>query len=178
MPDPLSMTLNGYDALNAAARNGTAISAESQAIRNSAREVVALAERSIALFGTKAVAISEIWALAAEHAHDGWDGEGARSVSLAAANLAASVVRALPGDLPMPELAPEPDGSISLDWIGSRSRLFSVSVGERDRLAYAWLDGTDKGHGVARFDGERIPPRVLDAIRETVLPPHASIRVA
>ena len=33
--------------------------------------------------------------------------------------------------------------------IGSgREVVCSVSVGRGDRLPYAWLDGTDKGHGV------------------------------
>jgi hypothetical protein len=74
-------------------------------------------------------------------------------------------LRALPEDLPTPEFAPEPDGSISLDWIHTRHRLFSLGVGPNDRLAYAWLDGTDKGHGVARFDGLSVPQRVLAGIQ-------------
>lgn len=180
MPEPVSLTLAlaGYAALNAAARNGTAVSRESIALRESACRAVALAERSFALFGTKANAISGIWALVAAHAEEGWDGDEARAISPEAGKIATSFVRALPDDLPMPEFAPEPDGSISLDWIQSRTRVFSISAGRRDRLAYAWLDGTDRGHGVARFEGDRIPSRVLDAIRQIVLPPNASIRVA
>jgi len=180
MPEPVSLTiaLAGYAALNAAARNGSAVSPESLALRATACSAVAAAERSYALFGTKATAISGIWALVAAHAEPGWDGEEARPISAAAGRMAAAFVRALPEDVPMPELAPEPDGSISLDWIQSRTRLFSISAGKRDRLAYAWLDGTDSGHGVARFDEERIPPLVLDAIREIVVPANASIRVA
>jgi len=38
-------------------------------------------------------------------------------------------------------------------------------MGPNDRLAYAWLDGTDKGHAVARFDGERVPDRILEGIK-------------
>ena len=80
----------------------------------------------------------------------------------------ARIVRALPDYLPLPEFTPEPDGSISLDWIMSRSRVFSLSAGRNSRLAYAWLDGSDKGQGVAYFDGEVVPPMVLLAIRMTV----------
>ncbi len=77
---------------------------------------------------------------------------------------AEALVRALPGRIPLPEFAPEPDGSVSLDWIQSRSRMFSLSVGIGTRLAYVWLDGADKGHVVARFDGLNVPPRVLEGI--------------
>ena len=65
----------------------------------------------------------------------------------------------------MPELAPEPNGSISLDWMLSRHRIFSLSIANTDRLAYAWMDGTDKGHAVARFDGTKIPTRILEGIQ-------------
>ena len=82
-----------------------------------------------------------------------------------AALSAANFIRALPDGIALPEFAPEPDGSISLDWIQSRNRLFTLSVGSTNRLAYAWVDGTDKGHAVARFDGEHVPPRILEGIR-------------
>ena len=74
------------------------------------------------------------------------------------------------------EFAPEPDGSISLDWIRSRSNFFSVSVGASDRLAYAWLDGTDRGHAVARFDGDSVPSRILEGIKALVQGANAAVR--
>lgn len=65
----------------------------------------------------------------------------------------------------MPGLAADPDGAVSLDWIVSRPRMFSVSCGPSGRLAYSWLDGTDRGHAVADFDGWTIPQRILHGIR-------------
>ena len=157
--------LVGYAALNAFARAGSAVSTDAQAVRNAAYAVVSSAERSYALFGAKATAIAQILALAKECANADWDGEDATPVDRRAAISAVDFIRALPGEFALPEFAPEPDGSISLDWIESRSRLFSLSVGTNNRLAYAWLDGADKGHAVARFDGERVPPRILEGIR-------------
>ena len=78
----------------------------------------------------------------------------------------------------LPEFAPEPDGSISLDWIQSRARLYSLSIGHSNRLAYAWLDGADKGHGVVHFDGQNVPPRVLDGIKHIVGHGYAGLRAA
>lgn len=179
MPEPVSLTraLAHCEVLPIAFQ-GTATSPEAAAIRDLERVIAEFRESSIALFGEKSRALSKIQELVAGHAEAGWDGEGAEPVSRLAATRAERLIRALPNNLPVPEFAPEPDGSISLDWIHSRTRLISVSVGETDRLAYAWLDGTDRGHAVAHFDGERIPSLILDTIRELVLPPNASIRVA
>lgn len=154
----------GYSALAAYSRGGSAISPESAAARLSAIAVVESGERSHALFGGKAGAISELQALANECAEAGWDGEAAAGLDPLAVSTTQDFVRALPDGFPMPEFAPEPDGSISLDWTASRHRRFTLSIGSSRRLAYAWLDGTDKGHGVARFDGSNVPPRVLEEI--------------
>ncbi len=107
----------------------------------------------------------DLWALANECGEPGWDGNDALPLNRLAVFNAVAFIRALPEEVPLPEFAPEPDGSISLDWISSRNRLFSISVGTGDRLPYAWLDGTDKGHAVARFDGKNIPPRILEGIK-------------
>lgn len=162
---------SGYAPLQAAARYGTtAVSPEAASIRSSAAAVIQSAERSISLFGARAMAISELWEMAAEHAITGWDGERARPVSRVATNRAEALIRSLPGDIPMPEFAPEPDGSISIDWIYSRTRFISLSVGEDDRIPYAWIDGTDRGHAVARLDRDLVPQHLLDAIRMTMFP--------
>ena len=106
--------------------------------------------------------------LATECAEQGWDEDDAAAIDSIAILSVERFVRAVPDGIPLPEFTPEPDGSISLDWIQSPNRLFSLSVGHSNRLAYAWLDGTVKGHGVARFDGQNIPPQVLEAIKGIV----------
>lgn len=112
--------------------------------------------------------IAKIWSLVKECSEPGWDGEGACPLDRLAAISAAQFVRALPYGISLPEFAPEPDGSISLDWIQSRNCLFSLSVGANGRLAYAWMDGAAGGHAAARFDGDTIPPEVLEAIKRVV----------
>lgn len=146
----------------------TALSREARTLSAAARNLDAVVERSFALFGPKAVTISQIWELASECADEDWDGDGGAPISARTIMQAIALIRALPVDVPLPELAPEPDGAISMDWIESRHRLFSLSVGESNRLAYAWLDGTDRGHAVARFDGAMVPPRILEGIRRIV----------
>jgi hypothetical protein len=43
----------------------------------------------------------------------------------------------LPSFVPVPEIAADPDGEVSFDWIGNSNNMFSVSVDRNGRLAYA-----------------------------------------
>jgi len=169
---------SGRLALLTIARIGSGTSPEAHAVHRAASEVLRLAERSQALFGEKATALSQLVALSSECAKDDWDGEDAIAIDPNAVLMAERFLRALPDGIPMPELAPEPDGSISLDWIQSRNRLLSLSVSHNNRLAYAWMDGSDKDHGVARFDGRNVPPRVLESIKSIVRSSHAGLWAA
>ncbi len=166
MPATLSVTpFTRYVAFHPDSHQDSAVSIEAQALSLAEISVAESMERSIALFGPKAAALSELEELMNECAQPGWDGENAAPLSGVAAIFAAQLIRVLPDDVRPPELAPETDGAISLDWIRSKNRLVSLSVGAGPRLPYAWLDGGEKGHGVALFDGERFPPRVLEVIR-------------
>lgn len=164
-------------ALQTLVSGGSAISLEARAVREAVTEIAHSTERSMALFGEKAAALSRLAALATECAEDGWDGDDAAGIDPMAVRTAERFIRALPEGLPLPEFAPDPDGSISLDWIATRNRLFSLSIGGNGRLAYAWVDGTDKGHAVARFDGQNIPARVLEGI-ESIVGRHVGLRAA
>jgi hypothetical protein len=167
-----------YAALNGYARTGSAVSIEAQQARKAATAVIESIEQSQALFGEKSAAISQLMRLANECAEPDWDGNESCALNPSAVLTAEDFIRAMPNDMLLPEFAPEPDGSVSLDWIQSRHRLFSLSIGGSNRLAYAWLDGADKGHAVAQFDGCSIPPRVLDGIRSVINHANASLRAA
>jgi hypothetical protein len=157
--------LAGCAALQAFVHGSNAVSPEARTVQQAAAGVAASVERSQALFGEKAAAISELRALANECGSDGWDGVEAKALDPVAVLMAEAFVRSVPAGVGMPEFAPEPDGAVSLDWIASQNRLFTVSVGTTARLAYAWLDGTDRGHGVAKFNGFTVPGRILEGIR-------------
>jgi hypothetical protein len=182
MPEPVStavgVCLLSYAVAQGNLRGKTAVSSEAQVVRDAVTAVIDRAEQSQALFGEKAFAISKLLAMANECSESGWDGEGAYAVNPIAVLLAENFIRALPNSIPLPEIAPEPDGSIALDWIPSQHRLFSISLGTSDRLAYAWQDGSDKGHAVARFDGEQIPQRIIDGINAIVNHGYVTLRTA
>jgi len=169
---------SGLATLYARARRGSAVSLEADAVQQAATTAVSALERSQALFGSKSEAISKLWLLANECATEGWDGSSASAIDPQAIYSAVEFIRVLPTRFPLPEFAAEPDGSVSLDWIRSRNRMLSVSVGAGDRLAFAWLDGTDRGHGVARFAEGAIPTRIIDAIAAITDPVDAAVRAA
>jgi hypothetical protein len=125
-------------------------------------------ERSLALFGKQALVIAQLDAIAEECSQDNWDGYDAIRIDDLTQENAGQVLRSLPDSVPMPEVAPDPDGSIAFDWVESRNRRFSLSIGANGRLAYAWIDGTDKGYAVARFDGVNFPDRVLYDLHQIV----------
>ena len=172
MPEPVSTAIGvclvTYATAQAAVRRSGAVSSEAQAVQNAVTQIVDWAELSQALFGPKAAAISGLRALANDCGQPSWDGGDSLALNPIAVLNAENLIRALPDNTPLPDLAPEPDGSISLDWAQGLKRIFTLSVGATDRLAFAWLDGSDKGHGVARFNGQAIPPRVLEGIESIV----------
>lgn len=182
MPEPLSTTIGicwlGYAAAQGCARRSSAVSSEAHAVRDAVSAVLEMSERSHALFGGKAAALSQLRALANECAEPDWNGDGACAMNPVALFVAENFIRALPDSIPLPEFAPEPDGAISLDWIQTRHRFLTLSIGAGDRLAYAWIDGSDKGHAVARFDGESIPPLLLEGIRAIINNGNARLRAA
>src|SRR5262249_44660388 len=113
----------------------------------------------------KELASERIRLLANECSEEGWDGNGADPISHVSVMQAERLVQSLPADIPIPELTPEPDGCISFDWIESPGRLVTLSTGAGSCLAYAWLDGADRGHGIAGFDDTNFPKRIADEIR-------------
>ena len=173
MFEPLSLTvgtylLAGFAGFGNYARASSAVSPEATVLREAAGALAKTAETSESLFGGKMKALSQLHAMVTDCAEPGWDGGDAVGIDPRAHALARAIIETLPEDFPMPEFAPEPDGAISLDWIRSRHRMLSLTAGVSDRLAYAWLDGSDRGHAVARFDGARLPGLVESAIRSVV----------
>ncbi|MFP4166570.1 MAG: hypothetical protein ACLFUF_05310 [Opitutales bacterium] len=137
------------------------VSEEAVQLHDYAAEISERFESSQALFGDKMRLLSELHELAEECVEDDWDGYGAEAVNAAVLARAEAFVRALPDDLPLPEISAEPDGAIAFDWMPLSTKTFSLSVSRSDRLAYAWIDGTDRGHAAVKFEGMEIPPRVL-----------------
>jgi len=159
-------------------RMGSAVSDEARTIQLAASELTMATERSQALFGARQNLLTELRVIAEDCCAEDWDGCSGVAISAEALQKAEDLIRTLPEGIPLPEVAPEPDGSLSMDWIRSPYRLYSLSVGPVNRLAYAWLDGTDKGHGVVGFDGMSLPSRVITDIQRIMVDDDAAVRSA
>jgi hypothetical protein len=72
----------------------------------------------------------------------------------------------LPRSLVIPEVARDPDGEISFDWIGAAGKMFSVSVGSDGTLSYAGRFGEkSKVHGIEELS-ETLPREILLGIEK------------
>jgi len=162
MPEPLLSI--GIAASLAAApslyRSSSAVSEEANFIRSNTASIVLGFENSRALFGKKSDLLDLLADLSREYSQPDWDGEGAEAVSASTVFRTELFIRSLPESLQTPELSVEPDGAIALEWMPSRYKTFSISVSEGDRIAYAWVDGTDRGHAVARLVEGEIPAKL------------------
>ena len=167
----------GYSAAVALSRPRSAVSAEAESVRLNASVVVEQVQRSMALFGPKGALISALSSLAEECREADWDGYGAEPACPRALRRAEDLIASLPDDLPLPECSIEPDGCVSLDWMPAPYRTLTVSVSASDRLPYAWVDGTDRGHAVARLADGQLPARILNEIRR-ISSHESSVRAA
>ena len=87
-------------------------------------------------------------------------------------------VRALPSHIPMPDFTVDPDGDVSLNWTTLQKRRLTLSVSASQRIAFAWLDGIERGYGVAVFDGLNVPSRILSELDRFAYNGNASLRTA
>ena len=82
---------------------------------------------------------------------EGWDGYDATPVSIPAILRTIQFVRSHSGELPIPEVTPEPDGEVSLDWLGREGQSLSLSIGESDKITYAHVLKNNSLYGVMSF---------------------------
>ena len=153
------MAFSGY----ATAQSG--VSDEAVRLSNDFACLYAHQESAESLFGQKSQLISDLRAIAADCAQDDWDDYGAKAVSNTVILRAEAFIRALPESISTPEISAEPDGQVSFDWLSSRTRTFTLSVNPTNRLAYAWIDGANRGNAAEVFERGTLPSRLLNELQ-------------
>ena len=78
-----------------------------------------------------------------------WDGQGAFAITDQVIAIAEKVVGALfallPKGTPAPDVVPEADGEICISWSVDASRMFSLSIGEHEKVNFAGQFGREGG---------------------------------
>lgn len=109
--------------------------------------------------------LNDIEIVVTENSHSNWDGCGAEPISQEAASDASIFLSLLPSALPMPEIVPEPDGDIGLEWEKDRDNWLIVSCGKNKIISYAWkISGQGRGDGNFKFSGG-IPKTIIYIIQ-------------
>ncbi len=173
-PVSVASVSSGYAGLATYAGLANALSGEAREARKAALAVIHDREGSESLFGRKASARSNLQsAVVSVSPNDEQDAVDAQTYQNAL-----DFLLSLPDDLPAPEFGVDPDGAISFDWMPSRTRMFSISISASERVAYAWINGSDKGYGVVRFRHSAIPAPLLFVLEPFLRDDFARLQVA
>lgn len=76
-----------------------------------------------------------------------WDGDNAVPIDKGAIERTMWFLSKLPKNIPLPELSPEPDGMICLDWIIKRNKSFSLSIGSEWIASFCFVAGDENSCG-------------------------------
>lgn len=111
-------------------------------------------DRRSAASAPQSAALAELARIAKACSQRGWDGYDAQPISRQTQLNARVFLEDLPMWLQAPDIVPEPDGEIAVEWDLGPGRIFSVSIGDTGKLHFAGLfqDGVER-HGVEPFDG-------------------------
>ena len=108
-------------------------------------------------------AAAELTRIATETSVEGWDGYGAKPIAPQTLDRAFRFLSELPEWILAPDIIPEPDGEIAIEWFLSPNLTFSVSIPPLGPLHFAGRFGDEKLHGVSPHDSS-IPERVLQML--------------
>jgi len=105
-----------------------------------------------------------------ECSEEGWDGYDALPITEDAYLETERLIKSLPlsSFIPMPEITPEPDGGIGLEWPKGKRLVFAVSIKGKNEIVYAGLFGMNKTHGIEYF-GDTLPSVIIENLRRLYL---------
>jgi hypothetical protein len=118
-------------------------------------------------------AFADLARVAHECANERWDGYNAKAISVATCERVRAFLSDLPVWMPAPDVVPEADGEVAIEWYVAPNQTLSISIGEAGPLHYAGLFGNnEEQHGVAQFIGS-VPERISQLISDLLNSPAA-----
>jgi hypothetical protein len=125
-------------------------------------------ERRAAASAPQSLALDSLARIVRDCSVDGWDGHGGRRISARTESAARDLLESLPMWLPAPDIVPEADGDLGIEWDFGPDKIFSISVGEKGMLHFAGLFGGGvERHGVEPFSG-MVSTEVLGHIKRLI----------
>ncbi len=95
-----------------------------------------------------------------------WGGREESCVSDIVFGLAEQFIRSLPKSIQMPDISPEPDGSLYFEWFHQPRRIMSLSIDAQGLVSWSALYGREDPRGSFTFAGNDIPETVLSLIKK------------
>jgi hypothetical protein len=114
-------------------------------------------------------ALNELDAVREEARVEGWNGYGAMPLHPDAYGNAKLFLEALPTTAPAPEVAADPDGDVSLDWLFGPRKALTVSISATGRCTFAWMRGMRTYRGTEWLDNDGIPSTIATALWQLAL---------
>lgn len=107
-----------------------------------------------------------------------WDGYGAKPIDDAAIARTLAFLNDLPTWLPAPEIVPEADGEVAVEWDFGPNRIFSISIGKSGAIHYAGLFGEGiERHGTEPYKNV-VPSEILRLIIKLIETCNGPVRFA
>lgn len=99
--------------------------------------------------------LDDLIAAGIEPAHSpDWRTDGNTAITDQVVRIAKSFLESLPEHYQSPDIGPEPDGCIMLEWYSNERRLLNVSISETGLIHWAALIGNDDPRGSAYFTNQ------------------------
>lgn len=123
-----------------------------------------------ATFGGQEEVLCSLKEIFEECSEEGWDGYDALPITEEAYLEAERLIKSLPitSFIPMPEITPEPNGDIALEWSKGNRQIFIASVSGENEITYAGLFGVNKTYGTEYF-GDSLPLKLIENLRRLYL---------
>ncbi|HLG20230.1 MAG TPA: hypothetical protein VI895_10515 [Bdellovibrionota bacterium] len=97
-------------------------------------------------------AVNELDEIFEDCSEPGWDGYNALSIDTVSMGLARRFLERLPSHVRMPEVAPDPNGQITLEWRNDASDILVINFSPKHDLVYAAVLGSSsKFYGTEPF---------------------------
>lgn len=93
-----------------------------------------------------------------------WDGEGAEAIVLETIFIAYKVIELFDEGIPLPEIVPEPNGDIGMEWVTSSEHLV-ISVSKDKGYTYAYIsEEGDRFYGSGKIKSTGLPQKVINLL--------------